>query len=106
VFVTNVLKARPPGNRDPRPREVEHSLPWLECQVELVDPEVIVPLGRHALDVFLPGLRITDVHGQVAGEWRGRRVIPLHHPAAALRAEPLRRVLSQDICRLPGLVAR
>ncbi len=105
LFVTNVLKARPPGNRDPRPRAVAHSLPWLERQVELVDPRVIVPLGRHALEAFLPGLRITDVHGTMAGEWQGLRVIPLHHPAAALRAEPLRRVLAEDISRLRELVA-
>jgi uracil-DNA glycosylase family 4 len=104
LFVTNVLKARPPGNRDPRPREVQHSLPWLERQVELVDPGAIVPLGRHALAAFLPGLRITDVHGQVAGEWQGRPVVPLYHPAAALRARPLRAVLAADVARLPALV--
>src|SRR3954470_6873274 len=65
VFITNVLKARPPKNRSPKPAEVAHSRPWLEAQVELVDPLLVVPLGRHALEVFLPGRKITKTRGQL-----------------------------------------
>lgn len=103
VFVTNVLKARPPGNRDPRPEEVAHSWPWLAAQLEALAPQVIVPLGRHALDAFAPGHKISQVHGQVI-EHNGRRLFPLYHPAAAFRVKPLRETLYTDIGRLPGLL--
>ncbi len=104
VFVTNVLKARPPGNRDPRADEVAHSLPWLEAQLALVRPRLVVTLGRHALDVFAPGRKITAVHGQ-AIPLEGRMLLPLHHPAAALRVRSLRDVLRADVRRIPELLA-
>lgn len=96
VFVTNVLKARPPGNRDPRADEVVHARPWLTAQLELVQPRVVVTLGRHALDAFQPGLKISQVHGRPlrAG---GRVIVPLHHPAAALRVAALRDTLRSDV---------
>src|SRR3954451_7347831 len=65
VFITNVVKARPPGNRDPRADEVAHHLPWLERQLELIEPAVVIPVGRHALAHFAPGRKITEVHGTV-----------------------------------------
>jgi uracil-DNA glycosylase family 4 len=89
VFITNVLKARPPGNRDPRAAEVAHSMPWLEAQLALVQPRLVVPLGRHALKHFAPGARIGEVHGTVLHA-RGRALFPLYHPAAALRSTMLR----------------
>jgi DNA polymerase len=100
VFITNVLKARPPGNRDPRRAEVEHSLPWLEAQLALVRPRLVVPLGRHALNHFAPDARIGAAHGRlmVAGELA---LYPLYHPAAALRGRNLRDVLMADARRLP-----
>ena len=72
VFITNVLKARPPGNRDPRADEVAHSWPWLEAQLAVIEPELIVPLGRHALARFDPAAKIADVHGARGGRPRGR----------------------------------
>jgi uracil-DNA glycosylase family 4 len=95
VFVTNVLKARPPGNRDPKAEEVRHSMPWLEAQFALVRPRLIVPLGRHALAHFAPGEKIAEVHGTLVtvGE---RRLFPLYHPAAALRSTATRQVAFED----------
>ena len=95
VFITNVLKARPPGNRDPRSDEVEHSWPWLRAQLEIVEPELLVPLGRHALRRFAPELRIGEAHGRPA-EAGGLRLFPLYHPAAALHNQALRGTLVRD----------
>jgi uracil-DNA glycosylase len=95
VFITNVLKARPPGNRDPRPAEVAHHLPWLEAQLEIIRPRLLVPVGRHALERFAADLRISDVHGRLV-ERDGRALFPIYHPAAALRSSTLRETLLAD----------
>jgi DNA polymerase len=95
VFITNVVKARPPGNRDPRADEVAHHLPWLEAQLDVVRPRVIVPLGRHALAHFAPELKISEAHGRVV-ERDGRTLFPMYHPAAALHAQRLRETLFDD----------
>ena len=95
VFITNVVKARPPGNRDPRADEVAHHLPWLEAQLDVIEPDLIVPLGRHALARFAPDLKISQAHGRVA-ERDGRRLFPMYHPAAALHAPQLRETLLED----------
>ena len=95
VFITNVLKARPPGNRDPRADEVAHAWPWLEAQLAVIEPELIVPLGRHALARFDPAARIAEVHGR-PHEAGGRRLFPLYHPAAALHGGKLRSALIED----------
>ena len=103
VFITNVVKARPPGNRDPKADEVAHYLPWLEQQLALIRPNVVIPVGRHALAHFAPGRKITEVHGTlvVAGE---RQLVPWLHPAAALRNQALRQTLFQDAGALPGIL--
>ena len=95
IFITNVLKSRPPGNRDPRADEVAHSWPWLEAQLAVIEPDVIVPLGRHALARFDPSVKIADVHGRphTVG---GRALFPLYHPAAALHGGKLRSALIED----------
>jgi uracil-DNA glycosylase len=95
VFITNVVKARPPGNRDPRADEVAHHRPWLDAQLQVIAPEVVVPLGRHAMGHFLSGPTITEAHGQVV-EADGRRVLPWFHPAAALHNQRLRETLFAD----------
>jgi uracil-DNA glycosylase len=95
VFITNVLKARPPGNRDPRADEVLHSMPWLEAQLALVRPRLLVPLGRHALAHFASGEKISEVHGTLVIA-RARSVFPMYHPAAALHAKGLRDTLFDD----------
>jgi DNA polymerase len=95
VFITNVVKARPPGNRDPRANEVAHHLPWLEAQLDVIRPELLVPLGRHALLRFAPDARITQAHGRIL-ERDGRRLLPMFHPAAGLRSPDVRRLLHED----------
>ncbi len=95
VFITNVVKARPPGNRDPRADEVAHHLPFLEAQLEVIRPRLLVPLGRHALARFAPGAQIGEVHGRVL-ERDGRALFPMYHPAAALHNPRLRPVLVED----------
>jgi DNA polymerase len=95
VFITNVVKARPPGNRDPRADEVAHHLPWLEAQLEVIRPKLLVPLGRHALKRFAPETTITESHGHVI-EHDGRMLFPMFHPAAALRNPKLRETLHED----------
>jgi DNA polymerase len=102
VFVTNVLKARPPKNRPPKAAEVAHCLPWLQEQVALVDPRVILLMGRHALVAFVPGAKITEVHGAPV-EQAGRTLLPMYHPAAALRRPELRDVLFADVAALAAL---
>jgi len=104
VFITNVLKARPPKNRSPKAPEIAHSRPWLDRQVELVDPLLVVPLGRHALGIFLPGRKITETRGQLtlAG---GRAVFPTLHPSAAVRVEALRHQIADDFAALAAAVA-
>lgn len=100
VWVTNVVKARPPGNRDPRPAEVEHCLPWLRAELELLDPWLVVPLGRHALGRFASGVKITEVAGTRLRADDGRLLFPLLHPAAALRSPPMHERLFADADRL------
>lgn len=95
VYVTNVVKARPPGNRDPRKPEVAHHLPWLLAELDVLRPRAVVPLGRHALAHFAPDLRISEVHGR-AVERGGRVIFALYHPAAALHNPALRRTLRDD----------
>ena len=94
VFITNVVKARPPGNRDPRADEVAHHMPWLEAQLALIRPRLVVPLGRHALAHFSAS-KISEVHGTEVTE-RGRALFPLYHPAAALYNQSLRGTLFED----------
>jgi DNA polymerase len=95
VFITNVVKARPPNNRDPRADEVAHHLPWLEAQLEAIGPRLVVPLGRHALARFVPDAKITQEHGRVL-ERDGRTLFPMFHPAAGLRSPDVRAKLFAD----------
>ena len=95
VFVTNVVKARPPGNRDPKADEVAHHLPWLLAQLEVIEPKLLVPLGRHALARFDADVKISEVHGRVL-ERDGRTLFPMYHPAAALHNQSLRATLHED----------
>ena len=100
VFITNVVKCRPPDNRDPLPDEVVACRPYLERQMELLDPRVIVTLGRHSLLRFYPEGKISKDHGKIL-EWEGRVLFPLYHPAAGLRNPAIKRDLQADVLRLP-----
>ena len=95
VYITNVVKARPPGNRDPRADEVAHHMPWLEAQLALIQPSLVVPLGRHALAHFAPDAKISEVHGEYV-EGLDRALFPMYHPAAALHSQGLRETLFED----------
>lgn len=92
VWITNVVKARPPKNRDPKAPEIAHWMPVLEQEIELIAPRYIVPLGRHALKHFAPAAKIGEVHGTLVGE----RLFPLYHPAAAMYNQTLRETLFAD----------
>jgi uracil-DNA glycosylase family 4 len=104
VYVTNVVKARPPSNRDPTPDEVFHCWPWLKREAEVVRPRVIMPLGRFALHCFLPGVPLSQAHGRPARRL-GWTYLPLYHPAAAGRSTTLRETAFADMARLPGALA-
>ncbi len=108
VFIANVLKCRPPGNRDPMPEEVEACRPWLLEQIKSIKPKLIVLLGRHAMERFLPNQKISKIHGTAV-----RREIPetgkqvfyaLYHPAAALYQGSLREVLKADFKKIPKVL--
>jgi len=101
VFIANVVKCRPPGNRDPEPAEIATCAPYLDRQEEALDPAVIVTLGRHSLRRYLPDARIGAVHGRLRRSG-GRFVYPMYHPAAALHQSSLRETLFADIRGLPA----
>ncbi|HEY6538634.1 MAG TPA: uracil-DNA glycosylase [Candidatus Dormibacteraeota bacterium] len=105
IFITNVLKSRPPGNRDPLPDEVLACAPYLDAQIEVIRPEVILVLGRHALQRLLPQAPgISRAHGTLI-PWGGRTYMPCYHPAAALYNGSLLAVLRQDFQRLQAHLA-
>jgi DNA polymerase len=101
VFIANVVKCRPPGNRDPEPEEIAACRPYLDRQEAALDPAVIVTLGRHSLRRYLPDARIGEVHGRLRRSG-GRFVYPMYHPAAALHQSSLRETLFADIRGLPA----
>jgi uracil-DNA glycosylase len=105
VYITNIVKCRPPGNRDPLPQEVSSCSAYLDRQVELIRPAVILLLGRHALQRILPGAPgISRVHGQLI-ERNDRAYVPLYHPAAALYNSFLVDTLEQDFRRVQKYIA-
>jgi len=101
VFIANVVKCRPPGNRDPEPDEISACRPYLDRQEAALDPAVIVTLGRHSLRRYLPDARIGEVHGRLRRSG-GRFVFPMYHPAAALHQSSLRETLFADMRGLPA----
>ncbi|MBJ7348418.1 MAG: uracil-DNA glycosylase [Thermoleophilaceae bacterium] len=103
VFITNIVKARPPENRDPTAAEVQHHRPWLDRQIAVIQPKLIVPLGRHAMHRFFPQLKIGEAHGQLQ-LLDGRAYLPLYHPAAALYNRSLMPTLAADFAKIPLLL--
>jgi DNA polymerase len=103
VWITNIVKCRPPGNRDPLPEEVAACNEYLERQIHAVDPSIIITLGRHSMGKFMPGAKITAVHGQMrrVGD---RYVIAMFHPAAALHQASLKPAVLADFAKLPQLL--
>ncbi|MCJ7706299.1 MAG: uracil-DNA glycosylase, partial [Anaerolineales bacterium] len=104
-FICNVVKCRPPGNRDPLPEEIEACSEYLDRQIRALNPKVIVTLGRYSLARYLPNSRISAVHGQ-ARSLQGRLVVPMYHPAAALHQPSLRQSVEEDFARLPEAIRR
>jgi len=102
VYITNIVKRRPPENRDPSPDEIDLYKPYLTRQIEIIGPKVIVALGRFAMNYFLPDAKITRDHGRVF-KIGGRLVFPVYHPAAALRSTQMMEVLKEDIGKLPQI---
>ena len=105
VYIANVVKCRPPNNRDPLPEEIKACRKYLDQQIRLIDPKVIVTLGRFSLIRFLPQETISKVHGQPR-LWGHRYIFPMYHPAAALHQGNLRHVLEEDMRKLPELLQR
>jgi DNA polymerase len=105
VFIGNVVKCRPPNNRDPLPDELAACSDYLERQIQVINPKVIVTLGRYSMARFLPNAKISDVHGQ-SFRIKGRLVVPMFHPAAALHQPSLKVSVEHDFLRLPELIAK
>ena len=108
VFITSILKYRPPNNRDPKPEEKAEFLPYLLRQIDVIQPKIIAPLGRHGMEFFLPGVKIGQIHGQpqkMTLEGRELTIMPLFHPAAALYNGRLRQTLIDDFLKVPELIA-
>jgi len=104
VYIANLIKHRPPGNRDPLPDELVAYTPWLDQQIAIIAPKLIVTLGRYSMAYFLgEGLSITKIHGQPKRK-KGRVIMPMYHPAAALYRGDLRPVLMADFAKIPKVL--
>ena len=105
IYITNIVKYRPPNNRDPLPEEKEAFLPFLQQQIAIIKPKLIVTLGRHSMDVLLPGLKISQIHGQPK-RYKGQVYLPLFHPAAALYNGGMRQTLIEDFSLIPVILEK
>jgi DNA polymerase len=104
VFITNVVKCRPPENRDPLPEEITACAGYLERQIAALNPQVIVTLGRYSMQKFFPGASISGIHGR-ARKVNGRVIIPMFHPAAGLHKTELRSTIVEDFKKIPAALA-
>ncbi|MEJ2448380.1 MAG: uracil-DNA glycosylase [Anaerolineales bacterium] len=103
VFITNVVKCRPPGNRDPQPEELQACDSYLDKQIQIIHPKVIVTLGRFSMARFIHNAKISEIHGQ-AVRVKGMLVVPFFHPAAALHRPSLRTTVEEDFAKLPEMI--
>lgn len=107
VFITNIVKQRPPDNRDPLPAEIAAHWPFLERQIAIIEPRIIVMLGRHSMARLLPGVGpISQVHGRPYRRQDGRVYLPLYHPAVALYNGSMRHVLMADFQKIPPILKK
>jgi uracil-DNA glycosylase family 4 len=116
IYITNIVKYRPPGNRDPYPEEKKAFLPYLQIQLEVIQPKVVVTLGRHSMNCFLPDLQISKVHGQPKRVKLHLKendkdtfevvILPLFHPAAALYNGDMRQTLIDDFALVPAIIEK
>jgi uracil-DNA glycosylase family 4 len=105
VYIANVIKCRPQGNRDPLPIEIHNCRKWLERQIELIRPKMIVTLGRYSMAMFFPGKSISKIHG-TAQKQDNVIYYAMYHPAAALHQQSLRRTIEEDMLKIPSLLAQ
>ena len=103
VYIANVVKCRPPGNRDPLPEEVDACRDWLNQQIEIIKPKLIILLGRHSMDRFLPNQKISLDHGKPKRR-NGQVYFPIYHPAAALYRNSLLEDLEKDFKKIPKIL--
>ena len=115
IYITNIVKYRPPNNRDPLPEEKKEFLPYLQAQLEIIQPKVLVTLGRHSMNCFLPDLQISKVHGQPKRIKLSMKanddvltlvILPLFHPAAALYNGSMRQTLIDDFTAIPAILKK
>lgn len=116
IYITNIVKYRPPNNRDPLPEEKKAFLPYLQAQLEIIQPKIVVTLGRHSMNCFLPDLQISQVHGEPKriklaekthpGEILELVIVPLFHPAAALYNGGMRQTLIDDFALIPEIIKK
>jgi uracil-DNA glycosylase len=114
IYITNIVKYRPPNNRDPLPEEKKAFLPYLQAQLEVIAPKVLVTLGRHSTNCFLPDLQISKIHGQPKrvrlslkehnDDTLSLVILPLYHPAAALYNGSMRQTLIDDFAQIPNII--
>lgn len=105
VYICNVIKCRPPQNRDPLPKEIETCQRWLDRQIELIEPKMIVTLGRYSMARFFPKSSISRIHGTYRKQG-GIIYYAMYHPAAALHQQSLRRTIEEDMLKIPPLLAQ
>ncbi len=104
VYIANVIKCRPPDNREPLPTEIQNCQPWLDTQIELIKPKMIVTLGRYSMARYFPGKSISKIHG-TAQKREGVIYYAMYHPAAALHQQSLRMAIEADMLKIPKLLA-
>ncbi|MDB5179094.1 MAG: Phage polymerase-related protein [Patescibacteria group bacterium] len=105
IYITNIVKYRPPENRDPTPEEIAEFIPYLKQQVEVIRPKLVAFLGRHSMSVFLPELKISQAHGKPVRKG-GQVYLPLFHPAAALYNGGMRDTLLEDFSLIPAILKK
>jgi len=105
VYIANVIKCRPQGNRDPLPTEILNCRKWLERQIELIHPKMVVTLGRYSMALFFPGKSISKIHG-TALKQDGIIYFAMYHPAAALHQQSLHQTIQADMIKIPSLLAQ
>lgn len=103
VYITNIIKTRPPDNRDPLPQEIMNCRPWLDRQLAIIKPKIIVTLGRYSMNMFFPGKSIGQIHGTSVRK-NGVIYFAMYHPAAALHQQSLRDTIKTDMLKLPALL--
>ncbi len=104
VYIANVIKCRPQGNRDPLPQEIQNCRHWLERQIEIIRPKMIVTLGRYSMVMFFPGKSISKIHG-TAQKRDNVIYFAMYHPAAALHQQSLHQAVEEDMLKIPSLLA-